>query len=87
VETYRAFGWEVPMRARVERLDALSAHADRGEMLRWLGQFREAPKRTFLVHGEPAAREALQAKILAELGWDVYRPDLHEQVLLTGGAT
>lgn len=79
-ERFRAFGWEVPIRAHIERIDALSAHADRNEMLRWLGQFQEAPRRTFLVHGEPEARQALQAKILAELGWDVYRPDLHERV-------
>lgn len=79
---FRAFGWEVPIRARAERIDALSAHADRSEILRWLGQFQEPPKRTFLVHGEPSAREALEAKIRAELGWNVYRPALHEEVTL-----
>jgi metallo-beta-lactamase family protein len=81
-DTFRAFGWEVPVKARIERLDALSAHADRGEMLRWLGEFTEPPKRTFLVHGEPPARQALQAKIIAELGWNVYRPELSERVEL-----
>jgi metallo-beta-lactamase family protein len=85
-ETFRAFGWEVPIRAHLERLDALSAHADRGEILRWLGGFREAPKRTFIVHGEPVPRQALQAKILAELGWDAYRPDYHERVDLDSAA-
>lgn len=81
-QTYRAFGWEVPVRARIERLDALSAHADRGEILRWLGGFAAPPKRTFLVHGEAAARQALQAKIATELGWDVHCPGLHERVEL-----
>jgi metallo-beta-lactamase family protein len=83
-QVYRGFGWEVPVRARMERLDALSAHADRTEMLHWLGHFTEPPRRTFLVHGEPVARQALQAKILAEKpGWNVHRPDLHERVELT----
>lgn len=81
-ETFRAYGWEVPVRARLERLDALSAHADRGEILRWLGGFTEPPKRTFLVHGEPAARQALQARLQTRLGWNVYRPDMHERVEL-----
>jgi metallo-beta-lactamase family protein len=81
-KTYRAFGWEVPVRARIERLDALSAHADRSEILRWLGYFEEPPKRTFLVHGEPAARQALLAKIFSELGWNVHSPNLHERVEL-----
>jgi metallo-beta-lactamase family protein len=82
-KTYRAYGWEVPMNARVERLDALSAHADRGEIRRWLNDFREPPKRTFLVHGDPEARQALQAKLVAELGWDVVRPDWGERFELT----
>ena len=83
-EKFRAFGWEVPIRATIERLDALSAHADRGEIVRWLSHFQAPPKRTFLVHGEPAARQALQAKLLVEMpGWDVYRPDYHERVELS----
>ena len=80
--TFRAYGWEVPVRARLERLDALSAHADRGEMLRWLSGFTEAPKRTFLVHGEPDARKALEARVHTQLGWNVYRPEYHERVTL-----
>jgi metallo-beta-lactamase family protein len=80
--TFRAYGWEVPVRARLERLDALSAHADRGEMLRWLSDFTEPPKRTFLVHGEQAARKALETRIRAQLGWNVHRPGMHEHVPL-----
>jgi metallo-beta-lactamase family protein len=81
-EKFRAFGWEVPVRARMERLDALSAHADRGEILRWLGGFEAPPKRTFLVHGEPVARKALEEKITTEIGWSVYRPGHGERVEL-----
>lgn len=81
-KTFRAYGWEVPVRAHLERLDALSAHADRGEMLRWLSGFTEAPKRTFLVHGEQAARKALELRVQAQLGWNVYRPGMHERVPL-----
>jgi metallo-beta-lactamase family protein len=84
VATFRAFGWEVPVKAKIEQLDALSAHADRGEIMRWLGGFEAPPKRTFLVHGEPDARVALQKKIQAELGWNVHRPDWNERVELGG---
>lgn len=82
---FRAYGWEVPVRARIERIDALSAHADRGEIMRWLGDFEVAPKRTFIVHGEPEARRALQAKIVTELGWEVRVPGLGERIALAGG--
>lgn len=81
-EMFRAYGWEVPIRAKIERLDALSAHADRSEIMRWLSGFEAPPKRTFLVHGEPEARKALDEKITRELGWSVHRPDFQEQVVL-----
>jgi len=32
-------------------LSAFSAHADSNEIIRWLGGFRSAPRRTFIVHG------------------------------------
>lgn len=70
----RVLGQHVQVRAQVERLSALSAHAGQDEILRWLGGFREAPKQTFIVHGEPPAQEALQAKIEETLGWQTAIP-------------
>lgn len=70
----RLFGEEVAVRARIEKLNALSAHADQGEIMAWLGRFKSPPRRTFIVHGEPPAQEALRAKIAGELGWDVVIP-------------
>ena len=68
--TLRIHGADVPVRARVETLDGLSAHADRDEILRWLSAFEAAPRRTYLVHGEPQASAALGEAIRAKLGWD-----------------
>ncbi|QYK53291.1 MAG: MBL fold metallo-hydrolase [Fimbriimonadaceae bacterium] len=70
----RILGAEIPVRAEVQRLDMLSAHADYGEMLRWLGNFKEAPKKTFIVHGEPDAALAQQKHIQEMLGWDTIIP-------------
>lgn len=67
-------GEEVDVRARIEKVNALSAHADQEEMLRWLGNFKSAPKQTFIVHGEPPAQEALQAKIEHQFGWSTVIP-------------
>ncbi len=64
---------EVAVRARIEKLNALSAHADQGEILKWLGGFKQPPKRTFIVHGEPPAQQALQQKI-TDMGWDAVIP-------------
>ena len=65
----RIFGEDVPVRATILVTDALSAHADQGELLRWLGGFRRPPARTWCVHGEPAAAAALRDTIRARLGW------------------
>jgi metallo-beta-lactamase family protein len=61
----------VPVRATVESIDALSAHADREETLRWLGGFTRPPRQTYLVHGEPAAAAALAQAIEARYRWAV----------------
>lgn len=65
---------EVQVRATIERLSALSAHADQGEIMKWLGGFQRAPKETFIVHGEPPAQEALRDRIRTDLGWNVSIP-------------
>lgn len=69
----RIMGQEILVRARIERLNSLSAHADQGEILSWLDGFDSPPKQTFIVHGEPPAQAALQAKI-RERGWNVAIP-------------
>ncbi|MCI0525392.1 MAG: MBL fold metallo-hydrolase [Acidobacteria bacterium] len=71
----KIFGEFVPVRAQIERLDNLSAHADSREVLRWLGGFKRAPEKVFLVHGEPAAQEAMKNKIVEKFGWQVEIPE------------
>jgi len=67
----RMLGREVDVRATVETLDGLSAHADQQEILRWLRGFRRPPHRTYLVHAETSAAETLQGLVNSELGWSV----------------
>jgi metallo-beta-lactamase family protein len=71
----RLLGADVPIRAHIDRLESLSAHADYGDILDWLGNFKTPPRTTFLVHGEPPAQEALRDKIVAKFGWEVVIPD------------
>ncbi|HUU13119.1 MAG TPA: MBL fold metallo-hydrolase [Terriglobia bacterium] len=81
-ESVKMHGRQVRIRARVERLDNLSAHADYGEILRWLGQFPQPPRKTFVVHGEPQAAAALGEKIGRQLSWDTHIPSYLEKVSL-----
>jgi metallo-beta-lactamase family protein len=56
-------GVYVTVAAQVARIDSMSAHADGGEIVRWLRGFTQPPARTFIVHGEPPAMQALQRTI------------------------
>lgn len=66
----KMFGQWIPIRAEIANLPELSAHADAGEIIRWLSGFEKPPRRTFIVHGEPDASDALRVRIERELGWD-----------------
>ena len=72
----------VPVRARVAKIDSMSAHADRGEMLKWLGTFPSPPRRLCLVHGEPGPMDALKAAIERQFGWTVQTPNHRERLTL-----
>ena len=65
----RLHGQLVPVRAHVETIDGLSAHADQGEILRWLGGFARPPRQVWVVHGEPTAAQTLAEVISSKLGW------------------
>ncbi|MBX3499072.1 MAG: MBL fold metallo-hydrolase [Alphaproteobacteria bacterium] len=71
----KMYGQLVPIRAEIDELPMLSAHADAGEIMRWLGGFRRPPRRTFIVHGEEQASAALAARIRQELGWRCVVPN------------
>jgi metallo-beta-lactamase family protein len=82
-KTVKIHGQVVPVNAHIELIDSMSAHADSQEILRWLGGFTKAPQTTFLVHGEPAAMEALGASIKQRLGWTTKMPEHGERVEIT----
>jgi len=72
----------VPVHAEVTKIDSMSAHADRGEILRWLRTFPAPPDQLFLVHGEPEPMDALKATITSQLGWGVETPAHLDRVTL-----
>ncbi|MEX2272324.1 MAG: MBL fold metallo-hydrolase [Vicinamibacterales bacterium] len=72
----------VPVNARIEKIDSMSAHADANEIMRWLGNFTQPPARTFLVHGDTDPMMTLAARMRSELKWDVATPAWKEQVTL-----
>ncbi len=71
-----------PVLAQVKVLHNISAHADYGEILTWLGNFQDAPCKTFITHGEPEAALALKATIEAKLAWNTVVPEYLQTVML-----
>ncbi|MGM0506631.1 MAG: MBL fold metallo-hydrolase RNA specificity domain-containing protein [Bacteroidota bacterium] len=71
-----------PVRARIEMLEGLSGHADQTELLDWVSELSQAPKETFLIHGEPHALDALRVKLADRFGWDPHIPELNETVTI-----
>lgn len=70
-KTVRIHGQNIPVRAKVETLDGLSAHADREEIRRWMSGFEKPPRQTFLVHGEPEPAQYLAEVLQTRMQWKV----------------
>jgi len=51
-EKVRILGQTYPVRARIEKINGISAHADKDELLKWVSGFRKPPQKIFIVHGE-----------------------------------
>jgi metallo-beta-lactamase family protein len=71
----RIHGQDIRIRAKVVKIDGLSAHADSEEIIAWLKHIKNPPLRSFITHGEPAAADALRIKIERELNWACEVPE------------
>ncbi len=57
------FGEKYHNNAQVVVLNGLSGHADRDELMGWVEPMKRKPRRTFLVHGELEAANALASRL------------------------
>lgn len=73
-------GQWIPVQARIEKLNGMSAHADAREIVQWLRTFPSPPATTYLVHGEPSAQDTLKTRIERELAWNVQVPSHGDRV-------
>lgn len=81
-ETIKIHGQWVPVKARIEILEGLSAHADYSELEQWLKQSALAAGTPIhLVHGEPEASETMRDYLNQKTEFEVevagYRSILH----------
>ncbi|MBW2422445.1 MAG: MBL fold metallo-hydrolase [Deltaproteobacteria bacterium] len=76
-------GHYVPVRCEIADVSALSVHADRGEIMRWLRSAKQEPDSVFVVHGEAMPAAALCERIETELGWNAVVPGHLERIRVT----
>lgn len=81
-ESIKIFGEDTPIRAEIQVLNNMSAHADYEEILQWLKHFNHHPRKVFITHGEPEAALALKEKIEKAHRWQCVIPEyLSSEVL------
>jgi metallo-beta-lactamase family protein len=56
----RILGEELELKAKVEVINALSAHADRAGLSDWLDEIKDNVRYAFAVHGEPEKVSAME---------------------------
>jgi metallo-beta-lactamase family protein len=78
----RILGQYYQVRARIVQLNGFSAHADRGELVRWLSGLHKAPRRVFVTHGELNASQHLASLVRNSDGWEMVIPSYKDQVFL-----
>ena len=79
----RIFGDLLPLRARVEILNELSAHSDQHELIDWVRPIAKGLKTIFLVHGEDEPQAVLASLMERELAVPVKCPPRGYSVELT----
>ena len=78
----RILGSEYQVKARIERIEGFSGHADQNGLLQWLAGLQKPPRQVFLVHGEEKGALNLAETIQARHGWNVSVPKYQEKVTL-----
>ena len=70
-EEVTLFGEKVQVKAQIHNLEGFSGHADRDGLMEWISGFQQAPKKVFLVHGEPQAKIDFASAVKEKLGYDI----------------
>ena len=73
VKTVKIFGQSLSVKARIETLGGLSAHAGQRDLVQWISAF-DPPPRTLLVHGESHAQRKLADRLREERSFAVEIP-------------
>lgn len=74
----RIDGKRIEVRAKIDRVQGLSAHVDRKGLIEYLSKFTRLPKKIFLVHGEEKACKSLKKTIQEFFNLEANCPKMDE---------
>lgn len=85
IKRVKVMGEEIVVKAKIQRMDGFSAHADSSQILEWMSHLQEPkPARVFIVHGEAPAAESLKEQIEKRFQEEVYIPFLGDEAKIDG---
>lgn len=65
------------VKAKIENLQVLSAHADQAELLDWMSEIKNTPEKVFIIHGEAKSAQVFSEKVTEIYGWNSVIPELY----------
>jgi metallo-beta-lactamase family protein len=72
----KIFGSEYPLRASVDTISGLSAHADHSELIRWVTSCTGNPTNVAVVHGEEDSCQKFAEELSSRFQWNTIAPRL-----------
>jgi metallo-beta-lactamase family protein len=78
VHEVKIYGKYYSVKARIEMIKGLSAHADQNGLLQWLSEIKNKPQRVMITHGEKKVAEVFRVKIKDVYGWEGTVPKLDD---------
>jgi len=82
VKQVRILGQQYPVRARIAQIHGFSAHADRNELFQWISGLSNAPRRVFVVHGEPRTVKQFGQFLREKTEWEISTPEYETETFL-----
>jgi|WetSurMetagenome_2_1015567.scaffolds.fasta_scaffold91248_2 metallo-beta-lactamase family protein len=81
-QNVRIFGKLYQVKAKITQIHGLSAHADRDELMKWIGMIKVNPKHVYITHGEKESAESFSRYLHEQTGYQTSVPDYEETVNL-----
>lgn len=79
----KLLGEEIDVQLEIYDLEGFSGHADQKTLLDWIDNFKQKPKKVFLVHGEEEPANVLSALIQEKFNIETIIPNLGDKINIT----